>query len=208
MSENSVTETEHHAILQSEDDKKISHYEKVREDIRGEIKLRIRMRGRFATYMVTLLALLCAVAFADDGYRQVLLVAPFLSVFFTTQILYSYRKHETLARYLRDVIEPALAKLHRIDPTREWHAYGHKTARSGFHRNFLLWAMWIVCAGLMTLLWFQSASDFQLTVYLFAGVYLIAMIAVTLTFMGDSTVRWKGRRQDTAQQTATGAYLS
>jgi hypothetical protein len=208
MSEHSVTETGHQAALQSEDDKKTIHYEKVREDIRGEIKLRIGMRGRLATYMVALLALVCAVAFADGEYGQALLVVPFLSVFFTTQILYSYRKHDVLAKYLREVIEPALAKLHRIDPSREWHTYGYKTARSGFMRGFLIGVMWVVSAGSMIFLWFQTESDFRLTFYIFAGVYALVMLSITLVFMGDSTVRRKGRHKGAVHQAATGAYLS
>ncbi|TFE24539.1 hypothetical protein [Cohnella luojiensis] len=210
MNDHSGTETLHQATLQSDDDKKLSHYEKVREDVRNEIKLRMRQRDRFAIHLITMLTLLFAVAFAEESYNLILVAAPMLSVFYTLMILHSYRKHDLLARYLREVIEPELAMLCRIDPAREWQSYSYKMSRYGSRRAFFLWVMWVVCTGLMAYLWFNAESAFQLTFYIFSGVYLIAMLCVTLSFIRDTTGRSKGRHRGagTDYSSAAGAYLS
>ncbi|MCD9022126.1 hypothetical protein [Cohnella silvisoli] len=206
VSDHSVPETQHQVTLQSDDDRKINHYEKVKEDVRSEIKMRIKQRDYFAIQLVIMLVLLCAVGFADKGYTQVLIVAPLLSVFYTMLILHSYRKHDALARYARDVLDPQLAELCQIDPAHEWHSFDFKTAKSGVLRVFYLWAMWVVCLGSMTFLWFNAASGFRQTISIFAGVYILAMLYITLSFMGDAEVRRKAKHKGSPHN--SGVYLS
>jgi hypothetical protein len=206
VSDHSGPETQHQVTLQSDDDRKINHYERVREDVRNEIKMRMKQRGSFAIQLITMLVLLCAFAFAEKGYNQVLIVAPLLSVFYTMQILYSYRMHDVLARYLREILEPQLTALCKINPAHEWQSYTFKTAKSGILRVFFLWAMWVVCSGLMTFLWFNMASSFRLTFYIFLGVYVIAMLYITVAFIGD--IMGKRKAKHKGSPLSSGFYLS
>lgn len=209
MSERSIPETGHLATLQS-DDTRIGHYEQVREDIRHEMKLRMRQRDGFAAQMVVLLTLLLAAGIADAGYRQALILVPLLSVFYTLQIMFSYRKHDLLARYLREVLEPDLAKLHRIDPGREWQSFSSKADRSAHRKGLFLWTMWAICAGSMAYLWFfmDASAEFKLAYYIAAGCYFVAMLYVTIAFAGDRSARAKSRHSRSANRSVSGAYLS
>lgn len=206
VSDHSVPETQHQVTLQNDDDRKISHYERVKEDVRSEIKMRIKQRDNFAIQSVIMLVLLCGVGFAGKEYNQVLIVAPLLSVFYTMFILHSYRKHDLLARYVREVLDPQLATLCKINPAHEWHSYEFKAAKSSALRSFYLLAMWVVCLGLMTFLWFNTDSGFKLTLYIIAGVYLLSMLCLTYLFMGDVEGRRKAKHKGSSL--SSGVYLS
>ncbi|RED58094.1 hypothetical protein [Cohnella lupini] len=211
MNDFSSTENGLQATLQSDDNKRISHYESIRQDIREEIKLRIRQRDKFAAQMVALLTLIFAFSFTERSGALALAVAPFPSVFYTWMILHSYRKQDWLNRYMREVVEPELTRLCRLDPAREWETYHHAArGRSGTRRSFFLWAMWVVNAGSMTYLWFQAETGFRPVFYAIAGVYLTATICATAIFAFDTPGRRHSRHKGTnaAYASATGAYLS
>ncbi|RKP51667.1 hypothetical protein D7Z26_18030 [Cohnella endophytica] len=209
MNERSIPETGHLAALHS-DDTRIGHYEQVREDIRHEMKMRMRQRDGFAAQMGILLTLVLTVGIANSGYRQALILAPMLAIFYTLQIMHSYRKHDLLARYLKDVLEPDLSSLHNIDPGREWQAYASKTTRSGNRRGLFLWTMWVVGAGAMVYLWFfmEASQEFRLAYYIAAGAYALTMLFITLAFAGDRSGRSRSRHSRSVHRSATGAYLS
>ncbi len=210
MNDFSGTENGFQAALQSDDNKRISHYEGVKQDIREEIKLRIRQRDKFAVQLVFLLTLIIVFALAEGGDSLALAATPLPSVFYTWMILHSYRKQEWLARYLREVVEPELTRLCQVDPTRELETYRHAAKGPGTRKVFFLWAMWVINAGAMTYLWFQAESGFRPTFYAIAGVCLTAMVCATVNFAFDATGRRHSRHKGAyaAYASATGAYLS
>lgn len=188
----------------SDDDKAINHYEKLRDDIRGEIKLRINQRDNFSIQLITMLGLLCSVGFANQGYNKVILIAPLITIYYTMQILYSYRLHDLLARYLREVLEPTLAGVCKTDPSHEWERYYAKHAMPGIRRAFFLWAMWVVCLGALTYLYFATDAGFHPVLYIVSAVYAFALAFITKTFSGDIWKR-KGNNAGASQRTKASA---
>jgi hypothetical protein len=211
MGENKVSDQvnadqKYQVTLQSDDDRRINHYEKLKEDARNEMKQTVNQRDNYIIHLVTMLVVLCSVAFAEKGFVQVLVAGPLLTIYYTLQVLHSYRLQETLSQYLRDIVEPQLAILSKIDPRHEWGSYYLMRARPGFFRGFFLWAMWVISSGLMTFLWFNSASDYRLTLYIFAGIYMAAMLYVTRTFTWETRKRKNTRHKGSLHH--SNAYLS
>jgi hypothetical protein len=194
--------------LQSDDDKRINHYEKLREDVRSEIKLRINQRDNFAFQLITTLGVICSVAFAQEGFNKVIIVAPMLSMYYTMQILYSYRLHDLLAKYLREILEPQLSKLSMTNPKHEWESYSfhEKKTNTGIHRSFFFWKMWIVTVASMSYLWMSTDSSFRIALNISSGICLIAIISITVIFLKD--LMGKGRKKHTGTSHTSGAYLS
>jgi len=93
-----------------------AHLEKLRDDVRDEIKKRIEQRDKYSIQLTIALGAIVAFTFrsGSSGSSQALIAAPLVSIYFTVLILYSYRIHKILARYLREEIEPRLAELHEI----------------------------------------------------------------------------------------------
>jgi hypothetical protein len=165
------------------EDKKINHYEKLREDVRSEIKMRITQRDNFAIQLITTLGLLCTLGFANEGFSQVLVIAPLLSIYYTMQILYSYKLHDALAGYLRDILEPELSELCHIKLEHEWESYYSGINVPGIRRIFFLWSMWIVSSLSVIYLgitsYLQGNSDFFNVVLVAGSIYVVSMIYVT-----------------------------
>ncbi|MFC5403450.1 hypothetical protein [Cohnella soli] len=203
----SAAETGHREPLQG-DDTKTGHYEKIREDIRHEMKLRMRQRDRYAAQMAVLLTLLFVAGAISAQWLLALVAVPFLSAFYTAQLLYSYRKHDLLAQYMREVVEPELADLHGTDPAREWQTYEYKLAGAGHLRGFYLWTMWAVGAGALSYIWFNMNDGWRTAYYVCAGIGAVGMLLVTAVFAGDTSRRRKSRRKGASQRSLSGTYLS
>ncbi|MFC5471036.1 hypothetical protein ACFPPD_20310 [Cohnella suwonensis] len=203
----SAAETAHREPLQG-DDTKTGHYEKIREDIRHEMKLRMRQRDRYVAQMAVLLTLLFVAGAAWDEWLLALVAVPFLSAFYTAQLLYSYRKHDLMAQYMREVVEPELAELHGTDPAREWQTYEYKSAGAGHLRGFYLWTMWAVGAGALAYIRFNMDEGLRAAFYACAGIGALGMLLVTAAFAGDASRRRRSRRKGASQRSISGTYLS
>src|SRR6266851_2489301 len=86
-----------------------AHLETLRADVRDEIKRRIEQRDKFSIQLTISLGAILAVAFSKPELSRVLVAAPLVSIYFTVLILYSYRIHKVLTKYLREKLEPELA---------------------------------------------------------------------------------------------------
>jgi hypothetical protein len=171
-------------INHSDVDRQILHYQALREDVRTEIKTRIQQRDNFSTQFITALGAIVAVAFAKDGFEKVILIAPLIVIYYTMQIMYSYRVHDILARYLREEIEPTLTRLCKGNPEHEWERYYKKNAKPGIRRKFFIYVMWMVSVGILA--YYMNVTSIKNTTAFAAGIiYLAAMIWVTFTFKRD-----------------------
>jgi hypothetical protein len=208
VSDQANPDLQYQVTLQSDDDKRINHYERLREDVRSEIKVRINQRDIFAIQLITTLGVICSVAFAQEGFNKVIIVAPMLSVYYTMQILYSYRLHDQLAKYLREILEPQLSKLSMTNPKHEWEYYyfHEKKANPGILRTFYFRAMWVVTFASMSYLWVSTDSSFRVAFFISSGIYLAAMISITVIFFKDMTGR--GYKKYAGSSHKSGAYLS
>lgn len=165
-----------------------THFEALRQDARDEIKRRIEQRDRYSIQLSIALAALLAVSFSTPGLRAVLIAAPLVSIYFTVLILYSYRVHHVLAKYLREQIEPELARVYGTPVDKEWENYYTKHAVPGIRRQFFLAALWVVSVLSLIYLWFAELDKLGSTVLGVAtGVYGLADIMITIFLRGEST---------------------
>ncbi|HEX4953951.1 MAG TPA: hypothetical protein VF017_11225 [Thermoanaerobaculia bacterium] len=162
----------------------IAHLEVLRNDARDEIKRRIEQRDKYSIQMTISLAAVIGVAVSKGGeFQRALIVAPLVALYFTVLILYSYRIHALLARYLRDQIEPQLARLCGTPLVAEWENYYKGHAVPGIRRSFFLTGMWIVDLGSMGYLWFSEDGE--------PAFRVATIVTFALYTVGCATLTWK-----------------
>ena len=164
------------------EEKSIAHFETLRQDVRDEIKRRIEQRDKYSIQMTMALGALVAVSFSMTGLRMVLIAVPLVSLYFTVLILYSYRIHRLLAQYLRDEVEPELARGYGIDRDKEWENYYKKHEVPGIRRWFFLLTLWAVTLMSLVYLWLQENVRMELGAALtvVSIVYMVLVIATSL----------------------------
>jgi hypothetical protein len=136
---------------------KLSHYDNVRQDVRDELKMRITQRDNFAIQYVVVLGTVIAGAFAGtyagafEGTYYALLLMPMISIYFTTQILYSYFMHNTICYFLRENIEKKIIEiLNDNPPLSEWESFvvdyqkKSKITIIGIRKDFFIVCMWAI----------------------------------------------------------------
>lgn len=161
--------------------KAIAHLEVIRSDIRDEIKRRIEQRDKYSIQLTIALGVLVAVSLST-GFGKALIAAPLVSIYFTVLILYSYRVHAILAQYLREAIEPELARWCGTPPEKEWEAYYQCRAVPGIRRTFFLGALWTVCVISPLYLWMTQEAEFRTVIVVATVIYFAATIAITVVF--------------------------
>lgn len=179
-------------------DRTLAHFENLRQDARDEIKRRIEQRDKYSIQMTIALGALIGASFArGDKFdlSGVLIAVPLVSVYFTVLILYSYRIHRSLAQYLRDKIEPALAVGYGTDLEQEWESYYNKQPRliPGIRRWFFLITMLIVTSLSLGYLWSQKEVKDDLGCFLTAitVAYSVLVISVSLWDIGLLSYLWQ-----------------
>lgn len=168
-----------------DEERALAHFETLRQDARDEIKRRIEQRDKYSIQLSIALAAIVAVTFSTAGLRAVLIAAPLVSIYFTLLVLYSYRIHHFLAKYLREEIEPELAGLCRISVNKEWENYYKDTAglMPGIRRQFFLYALWVVSASSLIYLWLTGFNQLGAAVLGVATtVYVAADVWITKHF--------------------------
>lgn len=198
MSTNSDEKTNH------ADSDAIQHIQALREDVRQEVKLRIQQRDTYSIQMTIALGTIMGLAttatatlkLSETGgessilsfaYRA-MIVAPLIAIYYTTLILYSYRIHKLLAKYLREVIEPEIARLCRINVDLEWESWYSKNAVPGIRKTFFLGSLWIVTILSPLYVAFNEGAwdaEFMTPLGIITAVYLVAVVWITNHF-------WKG----------------
>src|SRR4029077_12020902 len=84
------------------EDNHLAHLESLREDARDEVKRRIQQRDQYSMQLTVALGAIAVGAFSAKGTHVLFLIAPLVSIYFTSLILFSYRIHDLLTTYLRD----------------------------------------------------------------------------------------------------------
>jgi hypothetical protein len=174
------------------------HLLSLRDDIRGEIKTRIQQRDSYSIQLIVALGVIFVVAFAQHGLDKVLIAAPLVSIYFTMLILYSYRIHDVLARYLRLEIEPRLADLVINDSERdssrglrwrhdlEWESWyiSHGRLRPGLRRSFFYWISLATTIATLAYLWalYFNEATFRVVLIAMSAGYFVSLLTLTLVF--------------------------
>jgi hypothetical protein len=161
-----------------------AHLETLRSDARDEIKRRIEQRDKFSIQLTISLGAILAVAFSKPELSRVLVAAPLVSIYFTVLILYSYRIHKVLTKYLREKLEPELASVLGSDIDLELETYYSKQkAVAGIRKTFFLGALWVVTLfSLAYLYWSASSSSFVYVVDLLTAIYLVSCLLIHIKF--------------------------
>lgn len=164
--------------------KSIGHLEAIREDIRDEIKKRIQQRDQYSIQLTIALGTTVAISFSPKGFGQALIAAPLFSIYYSVLILYSYRVHKLLARYLREEIEPELARLCKIAPSREFETWYAVNTIPGIRKAFFLVSLWVICILTPAYLWMTESGrpEFKIIIIVSGIVYLLATISITIAF--------------------------
>lgn len=183
------------------EEQKIEHFKMLHQDIREEIKLRIHQRDTYSIQMTLALGTLVGIAATSViqstavnnlAYRA-LIAAPLIAIYYTALILYSYRIHRLLSKYLREVIESELARLSFVSIGVEWENWYLKNAVPGIRRSFFLGSLWIITISSPLYVAFSELLQSHITWHelLFAPlgivsiIYLVSTIFLTISF-------WKG----------------
>lgn len=135
--------------------------------------------------MTVALGILVGVAFSEKGFREALIAAPLVALYFTVLILYSYRVHGLLAGYLRSTIEPALADRANTPVTSEIETYYALHRVPGIRRQFFLVTLWVATFGAPAFVLSTGDPELRWPVASLAAVYAIAAAAVTKAFWRD-----------------------
>jgi fatty acid desaturase len=165
------------------EEKAIAHLETIRQDVRDEVKRRIEQRDKYSIQMTIALGALIAVSFSTTGLRTVLIAVPLVSIYFTVLILYSYKIHRLLAQYLREEVEPELARLCGTAPDKEWETYYSKHAVPGIRRWFFQGTLWAVVALSLFYLWSEKSVVNELgktALIVVTIVYALLAVGVSL----------------------------
>jgi hypothetical protein len=162
---------------------RLSHLETLRADVRDEIKRRIDQRDKYSIQLTVALSALLAVAFSKPRLARVLIAAPLTSIYFTVLILYSYRIHHVLARYLRDMLEPELATAADSSVELEIETYYSHHAVPGIRRAFFIASLWVVStSSLLYLFVYEASGSFSVVLSVLSVVYLGACAVITWGF--------------------------
>ncbi len=162
-------------MCDKEKDRQIAHLEKLREDIRDEIKKRIGQRDSYSMQLTIALGAIMAIAFAPKGYREVLIAAPFVLIYYIALILYSYEIHRFAAEYLRDKIEHELARLCGTLEEIEWETYYKAEDKVIGIRSLFFLAILIILSSIsMGHLWFiRKSIDLDIPLWVLWVAYMV-----------------------------------
>lgn len=156
------------------DQRTYEHLEKIKNDLRDEIKKRIDQRDKYSIRLTIVLSALVAFAFSESEFQKALIAAPLASIYFTVLILYSYRVHSLIAKYLREVIEPRLADGVGHKLALEWETWYKANEIPGIRKKFFLAALWVVTLATIALLYVMEWKDesFRAILVIAAVVYV------------------------------------
>ena len=137
----------------------LAHLEALRTDTRDEIKRRIQQRDQYSMQLTVALGATLVGSFSANGTYRLFMLAPLVAIYFTALILYSYRIHDVLAKYLREQIEPEFSKRCGVPTDMEWETW-YKASRLmiGIRRSFFVWEMWIVNLLSLVFVWYKEWS--------------------------------------------------
>jgi hypothetical protein len=140
------------------EEKQLSRLRELYADVRDELKQRIQQRDKYA-FQVTI-AIGAIMGFGlKEGQHRVLIAAPLVSLYFTVLILYSYLIHSNLTRYLREHIEPEIARLCGHRKEIEFESWCSENRTSSIRRWFFLGAMWSTVVLCMCYAWWGDANN-------------------------------------------------
>ena len=179
------------------------HLHNIRNDIRDEIKQRIRQRDQYSNQLIISLGILLSFAASSkidsissdqlaSNFHRVSLIAPLVSIYYTVLILYSYRVHKTLAKYLRKVIETKTPTLIEYEEFKwkksdELENFYNKNSVPGIRKKFFLSSLWIISILSPIYVGFIEnwTGSFITVVYVVSALYLLCNIAITKFFWRD-----------------------
>ncbi len=177
----------------TQEERTLAHLEKIREDVRDEIKKRIEQRDKYSIQMTIALGAIVTISFSTPDLRAVLIALPLVSIYFTVLIMYSYEIHHVVAKYLREKVEPELARICSIDKTFEWETFYCGENVPGIRRRFFLFTLWGAYILPVVYLWIAHTQHLNTAILITATVlYGLAALWITLWQLRD--MKWFPRK--------------
>jgi len=184
---------------------RLVHYDKIRQDLRDEAKMRITQRDNLSIQCFIVLGTLLVGALTSSFY-YILLLMPLITIYYTTQILYSYFIYDMICYFLREKVEKKIVELIGKNDEGvllfEWEnftAHNRKVSNVkviGIRRNFFVVIMWVISFGaqlIAAFLHYRTSGISMRSAVLFGVVfvlYFVAKIIITHRFV----IKTKGRR--------------
>ena len=168
---------------------RLEHLERIRDDVRDEVKKRIRQRDNYSIQHIIALgvvfgaSLSTEIQFADE----IVLFAPFVSIYFTVLILYSYRSHRFLTTYLIEKIEPLFKELCNSETGIEIETYYKENHIPGTRKIYFYILMCIVIGLSLSYYGIKNYSDvIGLIIIIGSSIsYTVASIKIFKIFEKD-----------------------
>ncbi len=166
------------------EDNQFTHLESLREDVRDEVKRRIQQRDQYSMQLTVALGAVAVGAFSAKGTHMLFLVAPLVSIYFTSLILFSYRIHDVLAIYLRDEIEPQFVSLTGVATAKEWETWYKKSdLKVGIRRTFFVVQMWVVIAFSLGYVGYKECGETRFRCVLIVAVVVYLALGLATSFL-------------------------
>lgn len=117
----------------------------------------------------------------------IILIMPYVSIYFTYLILYSIHSQQFQRRYLIKQIEPQLALLSGFESQLEWETYMEKEGKSGNVKSITLTLLfttilWIICIAVPIFVWMViSGLSTMPSIFIYGIViYIIIYVLIAL----------------------------
>lgn len=165
---------------------RIAYLKESQRTVRNEIEIRIGQRNTFSIQFIVAIGAILTLGFLDFKYSSFLFfLMPLVTIYYTTQILYTYDLHDRCHRFLVEEIEPELCKLLEFDEIEKqkfmWESYcdsetQRKAVRNPGTRKRLFQVSVLVMPIIASLLFFFVSYERALY-----ETYIL-IIAAVLTF--------------------------
>lgn len=191
------------------DDNRLKFLIETYKDCRGEIEKRISQRDTFSIQFVLAIGTIISVGmlnFPQSPYLFFLL--PFVTLFYSIQIIYSYAIHERIHAYLCTELEPEIARILQYSPEEMtrffWETYSDRASKRnriktpGIRKNFFLTVSFLspfLAATLFVLVGiYKNLYDGQLYIYfVVAAVFVVVSVLIIFFSLRRSIKKSKNR---------------
>lgn len=178
-------------------DNKLSVFMQQHSDVRSEIKQRIAQRDTLAIQCFVLLGGIITLAVANNR-SSVLMISPFIMMYYLNQIFESYNIHDCQVEYLRN-IETQIAQIIQVNPDNVmWESYYKKLEEftvNGIteNRKALFSVISVLCPILLGIIQVRLSNASIIQLYFIAVYYLICMVAIAcLIIHNHNKLRYTG----------------
>lgn len=162
----------------------------IHNETRAEIRVRLQRQSDFFIQMMVVLAIILTLALSVK-IGTILLLLPFVSLFYTMMILSNNLYIHELGKYLRLRIEPRMGQISGIEKSLMWENYIHKEGifnRKWLHGAPVYMFIPIALIPIFVIFGIDNLNNIDIVIAVLA-VYLLLVIAMTYVAVSE----WRNR---------------